>query len=245
MIDTDLTHPDVVVLRPEGALTEADFAALTKAIDERINETDAVPNLVIRLDHLPHWDSLGALSRHLHFVKVHGKIVKKVAIVGDSPLLALAPELADHFVAARIRRFPADKFEDARAWARAEGDDPGRFEEIGGLPRDVVALRAVGVITADDYRDTLVPLIESRLEEHDALKCLVVLGDEYATFTGGAAWEDAKLGFRHWNAFSRVALVSDIGWIVKATQLFAPIMPCPVKTFPLEELDAAKSWIRR
>ncbi|MCT2559846.1 STAS/SEC14 domain-containing protein [Tsuneonella sp. YG55] len=245
MIDIDLTHPEVVVLRPEGALTEDDFAALAKAIDTQINETDIVPNLVIRVDRLPHWDSLGALSRHFHFVKTHGKIVRKVAIVGDSPLLALAPEIADHFVAARIRHFPAAKFEDARAWARAEKDDPGRFEEIGGLPRDVVALRAIGVITADDYRETLVPLIEARLQDHEKLKCLIVLDGAFATYTGGAAWEDAKLGFRHWDAFSRVALVSDIGWIVKATRLFAPIMPCAVRTFPLAELDAAKDWIKR
>lgn len=245
MIDIDLSQPDIVTLRPEGVLSEADFAALAKAIDTRINETDTVPNLVLRVDSLPHWDSLGALARHLHFVKVHGKIVKKVAVVGDSPLLALAPEIADHFIAARTQWFPAHKFEDARAWARAEKDDPGRFEEIKGLPRDVVGLRAVGVITAEDYRDTLVPLIESRLKEHDKLKCLIVLGDDFAAYTGGAAWEDAKLGLRHWNAFSRAALVTDIGWIVKATRLFAPVVPCAVKIFPLAELEAAKSWVRQ
>ncbi len=245
MIDIDMTHPGIVVLRPEGALSEADFAALAKAIDTRINESDEVPNLVIRVDRLPHWDSLGALSRHFHFVKSHGKVIQKVAIVGDSPLLTLAPEVADHFVHAKIRRFPASKFEDARAWARASEDDPGRFVEIEGLPRDVIALRAVGVITAEDYRDTLIPLIESRLKEHDELKCLIVLGDDFATYSGGAAWEDAKLGFRHWNAFSRVALVSDIGWIVKATRFSAPLLPATVKTFSLAEIDTAKTWIKR
>ncbi len=245
MIDIDMTHPGIVVLRPEGALSEADFAALAKAIDTRINESDEVPNLVIRVDRLPHWDSLGALSRHFHFVKSHGKVIQKVAIVGDSPLLTLAPEVAGHFVSAKIRRFPADKFEDAKAWARSTEDDPGRFVEIDGLPRDVIALRAVGVITTDDYRDTLIPIIETRLKEHDELKCLIVLGDDFATYSGGAAWEDAKLGLRHWNAFRRVALVSDIGWIVKTTRLFAPFVGAKVETFPLAELDAAKAWIKR
>ncbi len=245
MIAIDLTHPDLVILRPEGALAEADFAALAKAIDTRINETDRVPNLVIRVDRLPHWDSLGALSRHFHFVKVHGKVVEKVAIVGDSPLLGLAPEIAGHFVEARVRHFPARMLEEAKAWARAEGDDPGRFEEIEGLPRDVVALRAVGVITAEDYRDTLTPLIEARLKEHARLKCLIVLGDDFAAYTGGAAWEDLKLGLGHWTAFSRIALVSDIGWMAKALRLFAPLVPGVVKTFPLAELDAAKDWIKR
>lgn len=245
MIDIDLTHPGLVILRPEGALSEADFDALAKTIDSQINETDSIPNLVIRVDKLPHWDSLGALSRHFHFVKVHGKVVKKVAIVGDSPLLSLAPEIASHFVKARVRRFPAAKFEDAKAWARAEQDDPGRFEEIEGLPSDVVAMRAVGLITAQDYKDKLVPLIEDRLKQHDKIKCLIVLGDDYATYSGDAAWEDMKLGIKHWNAFSRIALVSDIGWMVKGLRILAPIIPGAVKTFPLDQLEEAKSWIKR
>ena len=245
MIDIDLSDADIVTLQPKGALSEEDFANLAKAIDRRINETDKVPNIVIRVDGLPHWDSIGALARHFHFVQVHQKVVRKVAIVGDFPLLSVAPEIADHFVAARIRRFPTDKLDKAKEWARAEGDDPGHFEEIDGLPGDVIALRAIGVITGEAYRDTLVPMVEERLKKHDKLKCLIVLGEEYATYTGDAAWADLRLGLSHWTAFTRVALVTDIGWLAKASHLFSPLMPFEMEVFPLEELEAAKSWIKR
>ncbi|MCB2065945.1 MAG: STAS/SEC14 domain-containing protein [Erythrobacter sp.] len=245
MIDIDQSHDAYVVLRPEGALSEADFAALKEAIDTRINQTDRVPNLVIAVDHLPHWDSLAALARHFEFVKVHQKVVRKVAIVGDNPLLSVAPEIANLMVSARIRRFPARKLEDAKAWASAEGDDPGHFEPIEGLPRDVVALRAVGVITADDYRDMLVPLVEARLKEHDKLKCLIVLDDGYTAYSGGAAWEDTKFGLGHLTDFSRVAMVTDVGWMAQALRLFAPLMPYPIRHFPMAELEAAKEWIKR
>ncbi|WP_305098448.1 STAS/SEC14 domain-containing protein [Croceibacterium aestuarii] len=245
MIEIDLSDSEIVTLRPHGRLSEEDFTNLAKAIDERINETDRVPNLVIRVDGLPHWDSIGALARHFHFVQVHQKVVRKVAIVGDSPLLAFAPEIADHFVAARIRRFPAGKLAEAQAWARAEGDDSGHFEEIEGLPRDVIALRAVGVITGDDYRDTLMPMVEERLKTHDKLKCLIVLGEEYATYTGDAAWADLRLGLSHWNTFTRMALVTDIGWMAKAARLFSPLMPLEVEVFGLDAIEDAKSWIKR
>ena len=224
---------------------EDGFDALAQAIDKRINETDTIPNLVIRVDKLPHWDSVGALTRHFHFVKAHHKLLRKVAIVGDSPLLSVMPEIANQLVSATVRRFPSDKFEDAKAWARAEGDDPGRFEEIDGLPRDVIALRAVGVITAQDYADTLVPLVKARLAEHDKLKLMIVLGDEYATYAGDAAWADIKFGLGHGWDFSRVALVTDIGWMAKAARLFALLMPFDFEVFPMAELDAAKGWIRR
>ncbi|MXO58225.1 hypothetical protein GRI89_01520 [Altererythrobacter salegens] len=245
MIEIDLSDPDIVTLRPKGRLSEEDFDNLAKTIDARIHETDKVPNLVIRVDSLPHWDSVGALARHFHFVQVHQKVVRKVAIVGDSPLLAFAPEIADHFVAARIRRFPAAKLAEAQSWARAETDDPGHFEEIDGFPGDVIALRAVGVITGDDYRDTLVPLIEERLRTHEKLKCLIVLGEEYATYTGDAAWADMRLGLSHWNTFTRVALVTDIGWVAKASRLFSPVIPLEIEVFGLNALDEARSWITR
>jgi hypothetical protein len=171
--------------------------------------------------------------------------VKKVAIVGDSPLLSVAPEIANHFVSASVRRFPSQKLEDAKAWAKASEDDPGHFEVIDGLPRDVVAVRAVGIITAQDYHDTLVPLVEKRLKEHDKLKCLVVLGDDYTTYSGDAAWEDTKFGLRHLRDFSRVALVTDVAWVTKAARLFMPLLPYDFKSFAMEELEDAKSWIKR
>ena len=244
MIDIDLSDPDFVTLRPEGALSEGDFAALAAAIDGRINETDKVPNLVIRVDKLPHWDSIGALTRHFHFVKEHQKIVRKVAIVGDSPLLWVAPEIANQFTAATIRRFPDRKLEDAKAWVRAVEDDPGHFELIDGLPRDVVAVRAVGIITGQDYQDMLLPLVEEKLKEHDKLKCLFVLDDDYTAYTGSAAWEDTKFDWKLLRDFTRVAVVTDVTWMTKAFRLFAPLMPYEFKLFGLAELDEAKEWIK-
>lgn len=245
MINLDLSDPKLAVIAPSGALSEADFADLADAIDGHINATDTVPAMVIVVDRLPHWDSIAALTRHFQFVQQHHQLVRKVAVVGDSPLLSVAPEVANRFVDATVRRFPADKLDDAKAWARADADDPGRFEVIEGLPRDVIALRAVGVITADDYRDTLAPMVKEKLAEHDKLKCLIVLDEDYATYSGGAAWEDVKFGFGHLTDFTRIAMVTDIGWLTSAARLFMPLMPYEFKAFPLAELDSAKSWIKQ
>ena len=87
MIDIDLSDPAILALHPHGTLSESDFETLTQAVDSHINETDRVPNLVIILDRLPHWDSLGAMLRHLQFVRRHQKVIAKLAIVGDVPLL--------------------------------------------------------------------------------------------------------------------------------------------------------------
>lgn len=245
MIDLDLSDPQLAVIAPQGALSEADFTKLAGAIDDHINATDSVPALVIVVDKLPHWDSIAALTSHFHFVQVHHQLVRKVAIVGDSPLLSVAPEIANRFVEAKVRRFPAAKLEEAKAWARAEADDPGHFELIDGLPSDVIALRLVGVITAADYRDMLVPLMEKKLAEHDKLKCLLVVGDDYATYSAGAAWEDAKFDLGHLTDFRRIALVTDVAWMANTAKLFRPLLPYELAVYPMAELDAAKSWIKR
>jgi len=245
MIDIDHSDPEIVVLRPHNPLSEADFTQLADSIDDRINQTDKVPNLVICLDHLPQWDSIAALTRHFHLVREHQKVVKKVAIVGDSPLLSVAPEIANKFVQAKIRRFPESKLAEAKDWARSEADAPGRFEIIDDLPRDVIALRAVGIITEKDYRETLVPLVEEKLKEHDKLKCLIVMDDDYATYSGDAAWSDMKFGLTQGWKFSRIALVTDIDWIARSASMFAPLMPFAFKSFAVAELAEAKSWIKR
>lgn len=245
MITIDNSEDGVMIVAPHGALTREDLDQLTAAFDTRVNETDEIPNLVIRADQLPHWDSLDAMTRHFHFVKTHHKIIQKVAVVGDSPVLSLAPEIADHIVSAKVRHFPADRFEEAKQWAQSEADDPGRFETIEGLPSDVIAMRAVGVITPDDYRETLEPLVEEKLKQHDILKCLIVLDDRFTAYPFDAMWEDTKFGFKHMRDFSRIAMVTNVGWLAKGARILMPLLPYDFKLFTPDQLEEAKSWIKR
>ena len=245
MIGIDFPFDDVVALSPQGALTEEDFDRVARAIDSHINDRDAVPNIHVHDRGIPHWASLSAMSRHFHLVKEHEKLVKKVAVVGDVGLLAVLPALLDHFVGAKVRHFPEEKIAAAREWVHGDDDHPGSFETIPGLPGDVIALKVSGIITSQDYRDVLVPLVEAKLKDHDALKFLVMIDDDFISYSPEAAWDDARFGFSHWADFGRIAVVTDIGWIRTATRLFAPLMPAELHIFSLDELENAKSWIER
>jgi hypothetical protein len=245
MIGIDFPFDDVVALSPQGALTEEDFDRVARAIDSHINDRDAVPNILVQVHGIPHWASLSAMSRHFHLVKEHEKLVKKVAVVGDVGLLAVLPALLDHFVGAKVRHFPEEKITAAREWVHGDDDHPGSFETIPGLPGDVIALKVSGIITSQDYRDVLVPLVEAKLKDHDALKFLVMIDDDFISYSPEAARDDARFGFSHWADFGRIAVVTDIGWIRTATRLFAPLMPAELHIFSLDELENAKSWIER
>ena len=56
-------------------------------------------------------------------------------------------------------------------------------------------------------------------------------------------WDDAKIGIRHLTAYEKVAVVSDVSWVVNAVKFFSFIIPCPVKIFGNDKLSEAKAWI--
>ena len=78
-----------------------------------------------------------------------------------------------------------------------------------------------------------------KLKEHDMLKLLFVMGDDYATFAGDAAWEDTKFDLKHLRDFSRIAVVTDVNWVTKTMKIFAPVLPYELKVFPMAEIEEA------
>ena len=88
----------------------------------RHNVNDLVPNLMIVADSFPYWESFTAFIAHARFIRTHHKIVKEIAVVGDSFALSSLPAIADHFVSAEVRHFAHNERDEARRWAR--GVDP-------------------------------------------------------------------------------------------------------------------------
>lgn len=112
--------------------------------------------------------------------------------------------------------------------------------------RDGAALELTmsGTITSADYDATLVPAIEAALADHDRIRMLVILGDEFQGFDLSAVWADSKLGMSHWGGFDRVAVVTDTNWVRTAIRLASPMMPCPVQIFDLAEVEEARRWLQ-
>ena len=114
---------------------------------------------------------------------------------------------------------------------------------LDGYPADVLAIKATGEIRREDYETVLIPAVKAKVTAEGRLKLVYILGPEFAGYTAGAMWDDAKLGFLHMGDFARVAVVTDVEWIRAGVKIFAPLMPCPVHVFALSELEATKVWI--
>ncbi len=114
---------------------------------------------------------------------------------------------------------------------------------IPDMPDDVVAVTATGKITDEDYRKVLVPAIEEKLKRHNKISFLYHMGQGFAGLTAEAVWDDARVGMRHLTSFRKIAVVTDVDWIVKAVKLFSFVIPALVRTFGNGGLEEAKAWV--
>lgn len=225
-------------------LHKEDFQKLATALHDYINEFDRAPNLLIEAHDFPFWDDFSAFKNHLTFVKNHHQLIQKVAILSDSKPLSLLPSIADKFTHARIRHFRISHKQYALDWLSAEKGHSGTVEILSGYPADVLAIKASGIISSANYKDMIEPALKEKTAQHDKLKLLYILDDEFKGATSSALWDDAKLSITYFNSFKKVALVTDIEWIRKATKFFSPLIPGEIELFDLEDLKEASSWIK-
>jgi SpoIIAA-like len=114
------------------------------------------------------------------------------------------------------------------------------IKELDGLPTGVIGFETAGQLSAEDYRDVVLPALE-RAAASGEVRFVVVI-PEFHGMSGGALWQDLKVGVEHLRAWKRIALVTDIGWMSDMTALFGWMTPGQVKVFPLAQRDEAIRW---
>ncbi len=119
-------------------------------------------------------------------------------------------------------------------------------EAIEDMPEGTIGYRATGHVTREDYREVLEPAMRAAAEVGE-VRMVYAIGPGFEKFEPGALAEDAKtgvsLGFSHPHAWKRVAVVTDVEWIVKAMHGFGWMAPGEVKTYAVEQLEEAKRWV--
>ena len=115
------------------------------------------------------------------------------------------------------------------------------IKELSGLPPGVIGFEVTGKGQAEDFRDVVLPAFESAAKTGE-FRALVVV-PEFQGMSGGALWEDLKIGIPHLRDWKRIALVTDIDWITHLTQMFGWMTPGDVKAFSLSERADAIEWV--
>ena len=115
------------------------------------------------------------------------------------------------------------------------------IKELTGLPAGVIGFEVADTIKAEDYRDVVLPALE-RAAASGEVRFVIVI-PEFHGMSGGAMWEDLKVGVEHFRAWKRIALVTDVEWMKHTAKLFGWMMPGELRHFPLADRDEAISWV--
>jgi hypothetical protein len=118
------------------------------------------------------------------------------------------------------------------------------FEPIEGFAEHVVAIRATGLVTADDYRTVLAPAIARATAGGRKARLLLELGEGFEGYGTSAMLADTTLGIGHFGSFERIAIVTDAEWLRRAIHLFGGFIPGDVRLFATAEVPTARAWIR-
>lgn len=119
-------------------------------------------------------------------------------------------------------------------------------EPLADMPAGTIGFRAAGHVTAQEYKDVLLPAIKGAVDSGE-VRMVFAVGPGFERFEAGALVQDSKLGltlgFAHWHAWRRTAVVTDVDWISHAVHMFAWMCPGEVKVYGPDGLDEAKSWV--
>ncbi|BBD79994.1 STAS/SEC14 domain-containing protein [Aerosticca soli] len=117
------------------------------------------------------------------------------------------------------------------------------IEQMSDLPAGALGFRAHGQVTADDFKNVIMPDIEAAFALYPKLRVLFELGPDFTGFDPGAVWDEINLRVRHISGLERLAVVTDIGWLRPVARLIDLALPGEVRVFPHAELDQARRWV--
>lgn len=115
--------------------------------------------------------------------------------------------------------------------------------QIINAPDNAAAFRAVGEITAEDYKNVLVPEVTRLVKRINEINFLFLIDTEIKNFTAAAWMEDALLGLKNLGKWNRAAIVTDSEKAITFTNGFSYLVPGEFKGFKKEAFDQAMNWV--
>ncbi len=120
------------------------------------------------------------------------------------------------------------------------------FEILPQSTGTLLAVRASGELSADDYEKILFPKLDELFKAHKKLNMLVIFDEDFASWSSPqAAWDDAKIGIEHPNDFDKIALVGAPQWVEWGMKLYSVFVKGKLRSFPAEQEQDAFTWIEQ
>ena len=111
-------------------------------------------------------------------------------------------------------------------------------------PANVAAFRAIGEVTADDYKNILVPAVTELVNKIEEINFLFLIDTEIKNFTAAAWMEDALLGIKNIGKWNRTAIVTDSDNAINFTKAFSYLVPGEFRGYKKAAYHEALKWVQ-
>lgn len=104
---------------------------------------------------------------------------------------------------------------------------------------NVLILGAEGKLTDRDYKEVLIPRLESIIRAHGRARLLLDMGEDFHGWEAAALWDDAYFGLRHRNDFEKMGVVGGPKWVEWGLKIAAVAISGEIRCFSSGERKEA------
>lgn len=109
--------------------------------------------------------------------------------------------------------------------------------------RNILILKAEGKLTDQDYKDVLIPRLDSIIREHGKARLLLDMGEDFHGWEAAAFWDDARFGLAHRNDFEKVGVIGAPRWVEWGMKLADMVVSGETRSFSPGQREEALNWI--
>ena len=116
--------------------------------------------------------------------------------------------------------------------------------QVLDAPENVVAFRALGEVTRDDYQSIMAPAVEKLVERINEINFLFLIDTDLENFTAAAWMQDAMIGLKNLGKWNRAAIVTDSERAITFTNGFSYIVPGEFRGYKKKAYQEAMNWVQ-
>ncbi len=107
----------------------------------------------------------------------------------------------------------------------------------------ILILKAVDKLTDSDYKDVLIPRLETIIDDYGKARLLLDMGDEFQGWEAAALWDDARFGLTHRKDFEKMGVIGGPKWVEWGLKIGSLAMSGEIRSFSSSEREEALRWI--
>lgn len=115
------------------------------------------------------------------------------------------------------------------------------------MPAGTIGFRATGKLRRGEPVEVLLPPLHAAIERDEPLRILLEVAPGFQEFPAAAVVRDMKAAareeLRDRSRWRRVALVTEVGWLVGAAKVLGFMAPGELRIFAPGEAGAARAWL--